>query len=124
MGENYITCKDEKGSINISEDVLVSMVRAAVNEIDGVASLVNNAGAELAELLGIKSPGKGVKVQINDGVITVDVIIMVRYGYGVTVVAKKVQDQVAVSVEDMTGLKTVVNVHITGIAFDKTDMRG
>ena len=31
MGENYITCKDEKGSINISEDVLVSMVRAAVN---------------------------------------------------------------------------------------------
>ena len=49
MGENYITCKEEKGSINISEDVLVSMVRAAVNEIDGVASLVNNAGAELAE---------------------------------------------------------------------------
>ena len=48
MGENYITCKEEKGSINISEDVLVSMVRAAVNEIDGVASLVNNAGAELA----------------------------------------------------------------------------
>ena len=34
MGENYITCKEEKGSINISEDVLVSMVRAAVNEID------------------------------------------------------------------------------------------
>ena len=29
MGENYITCKEEKGSINISEDVLVSMVRAA-----------------------------------------------------------------------------------------------
>lgn len=40
---------------------------------------------------------------------------MVRYGYGVTVVAKKVQDQVAVSVEDMTGLKTVVNVHITAL---------
>ena len=25
MGENYITCKEEKGSINISEDVLVSL---------------------------------------------------------------------------------------------------
>ena len=80
MGENYITCQAEKGSINISEEVLVSMVRAAINEIDGVASLANNAGNELAELLGIKSATRGLKVQINDGVITVDTIIMVRYG--------------------------------------------
>ena len=114
MGENYITCKDEKGSINISEDVLVSMVRAAVNEIDGVASLVNNAGAELAELLGIKSPGKGVKVQIND------VIIMVRYGSNVVSVAKQVQDTVTGAVESMTGMGApVVNVHVSGVAFDK-----
>ena len=120
MGENYITSKDEKGSINISEDVLVSMVRAAVNEIDGVASLVNNAGAELAELLGIKSPGKGVKVQINDGVITVDVIIMVRYGSNVVSVAKQVQDTVTGAVESMTGMGApVVNVHVSGVAFDK-----
>ena len=115
MGENYITCKDEKGSINISEDVLVSMVRAAVNEIDGVASLVNNAGAELAELLGIKSPSKGVKVQINDGV-----IIMVRYGSNVVSVAKQVQDTVTGAVESMTGMGApVVNVHVSGVAFDK-----
>ena len=51
MGENYITCKEEKGSINISEDVLVSMVRAAGTEIVGVPSLLNNSGAELADLL-------------------------------------------------------------------------
>ena len=120
MVENYITCKEEKGSINISEDVLVSMVRAAVNEIDGVASLVNNAGAELAELLGIKSPSKGVKVQINDGVITVDVIIMVRYGSNVVSVAKQVQDTVTGAVESMTGMGApVVNVHVSGVAFDK-----
>ena len=53
MGENYITCQGEKGSINISEDVLYSMVRAAVEEIDGVSALSYNAGAELPELLGI-----------------------------------------------------------------------
>ena len=101
MGENYITCKEEKGSINISEDVLVSMVRAAVNEIDGVAS-------------------KGVKVQINDGVITVDVIIMVRYGSNVVSVAKQVQDTVTGAVESMTGMGApVVNVHVSGVAFDK-----
>ena len=118
--KEYMTLPEENGSINISEDVLVSMVRAAVNEIDGVASLVNNAGAELAELLGIKSPGKGVKVQINDGVITVDVIIMVRYGSNVVSVAKQVQDTVTGAVESMTGMgKPIVNVHVSGVAFDK-----
>ena len=36
----------------------------------------------------------------------------------------KVQEQVAASVESMTGLKVKVNVHVTGISFDKTDMKG
>ena len=49
---------------------------------------------------------------------------MVRYGYAVTVVAKKVQEQVAASVESMTGLNVKVNVHVTGIAFEKNDMKG
>ena len=39
MPENYITCQDEKGSINISEDVVAAMVRAAITEVDGVAVL-------------------------------------------------------------------------------------
>ena len=29
MGENYITCQEQLGSINISEDVIYSMVRTA-----------------------------------------------------------------------------------------------
>ena len=49
---------------------------------------------------------------------------MVRYGYAVTVVAKKVQEAVAEAVEDMGGLKARVNVHVTGISFDKTDIKG
>ena len=60
------------------------------------------------------------KVQINDGVITVDVIIMVRYGSNVVSVAKQVQDTVTGAVESMTGMGApVVNVHVSGVAFDK-----
>ena len=120
MGENYITCQGEKGSINISEDVLYSMVRAAVSEIDGVAALSNNAGAELAELLGIRNAGKGVKVQLQDGKISVDIIIMVRYGENVVGVAQQVQEAVTAAVESMAGKGTpVVNVHVSCVAFDK-----
>ena len=105
MPENYITCQDEKGSINISEDVVAAMVRA---------------GTELAELLGIKSAAKGIKVQIVDGTMTVDTIITVRYGCSVVAVARAVQESVTSAVESMTGIgKPIVNVHVSGVAFDK-----
>lgn len=120
MPVNYITCREEKGSVNISEDVIVSMVRATVNEIDGVASISNSAGSDLADLLGIKSSNRGVKVQIGDGGVTVDIIIMVRYGSSVMGVAKQVQDSVSAAVESMTGMgRPTVNVHVSGVAFDK-----
>ena len=123
MPENYITSQTEKGNISISEDVIQVMVNAAVSEIEGVAGLSSAPGADIAEFLGIKSATTppSVKITADNGHAVIDILIMVRYGYGV---AKKVQDQVAASVEDMTGLKTVVNVHIAGIAFDKTDMKG
>ena len=85
-----------------------------------MAALANNAGADLAELLGIKNAGKGLKVQIEDGKRTVDVIIMVRYGCNVVGVAQQVQDAVTQAVESMAGMGTpVVNVHVSGVAFDK-----
>ena len=73
MGENYITCREENGSINISEDVITSLVRSAISEVDGVAGLSNTAGAEFAELLGLKTVSHGVKVQfVDDSKIIVD----------------------------------------------------
>ena len=41
MPENYITCQDEKGSINISEEVISALVRAAVTQVEGVAGPVS-----------------------------------------------------------------------------------
>ena len=124
MPESYVTNQTEKGNISISEDVVTVMVTAAIAEIEGVAGLANPTSTDIAEFFGIKNAAKGVKISSEEDQLTVDVVIMVRYGYGVTVVAKKVQEQVAASVESMTGFKVRVNVHVTGIAFDKTDMKG
>lgn len=44
MGDNYISCKEANGSINISEDVISTMVRSSIEEIDGVAGLSNTVG--------------------------------------------------------------------------------
>ncbi len=120
MGENYITCQEENGSINISEDVITSMVRTAIAEVEGVSGLSNTAGSEIAELIGLKTTSKGVKVQFIDGKIVVDVIITVAYGSNIVNVARNVQDRVMNVVQSTTGIeKAEVNVHVSGIAFDK-----
>ena len=120
MGENYITCQEQKGSINISEDVIVSLVKGAVSEIDGVSGLSNAAGAELAELIGIKTVNKGLKVTFENETIVIDVIINVSYGCSIVAVAKEVQEKILTLVQSTTGIeKAKVNVHVAGISFDK-----
>jgi len=120
MGENYITLQDEKGNINISEDVIVTMVRNTIEDVEGVAGLATAAGADMAELIGVKTAVKGIKVQFNDDTIRVDAIILVKYGANIVEVAKKVQDVVTQAVLGVTGIeKAQVNVHVSGVAFDR-----
>jgi len=120
MAENYITRVEEKGSINISDDVIASMVRVAVKEVEGVAGMAVTAGPAVAELLNKKPSSKGVKVSFGEESMAIDVVIMVKYGSNVVDVATAVQETVVNNVQCMTGVDNVtVNVHVSGIAFDK-----
>ena len=96
------------------------MVRTAITEVDGVAGLSNTAGAELAELFGLKTVARGVKVQFVDSRIVVDAIITVMYGRNIVNVAKAVQEKVMSVVQSTTGIESAeVNVHVSGVAFEK-----
>ncbi len=120
MADNYISYREENGSINISEDVISGVVRAAVTEVEGVSGLSTTAGAELAEMIGLKTLPKGVKVCFEDNKIVVDAIITVSYGNNIVNVAKAVQDSVKNVIQATTGFeKSEVNVHVSGISFDK-----
>ena len=122
MGENkeYVTYPDEKGSINISEEVIAIIAANAAAEVEGVASLSASLGKDIAELLGKKNISKGVKISVEEEAVTADVFIMVKIGYAVNEVGMKVQESVISAIQDMTGFEiAAVNVHICGISFDK-----
>lgn len=120
MAENYITRAVDGGSINISDDVVATMVKTAVKEVENVAGLAGTAGPAVAELLSKKSTAKGIKVQFDEEAITIDVAILVKYGANVVNVAKSVQENVTNAVQSMTGLEQVtVNVHVSDVAFEK-----
>ena len=120
MADNYIKCEVESGSISISEDVITDIIRACVSESGDVASLSAVPGTEIAEYIGIKNLSKSIKVQNNNGKIVVDVVVSVKYGCNIVNVARKLQEHVINAVNSATGLSDIeVNVHVSGIEFEK-----
>ena len=120
MGDNYISYREENGSINISEDVISGIVRAAVLDVEGVAGMSTTAGTELAELIGLKTLPKGVTVRFDEQKIIVDTIITIAYGNNVVNIAKNVQTAVRNVIQAYTGFENAeVNVHVSGISFDR-----
>ena len=108
MAENkdYMTRELEDGSLNISEDVLVTIALAAANDVEGVVSLKNDR--------------KGVRVTLNEDDVELDCALVVLYGHSVVEIARNVQNAVTHAVESMTGLKVArVDVNVCGISMGK-----
>ena len=121
MGENreYLTQSASDGSINISEDVVVAIASEAIGEIEGVGSMCQNMTEQITEQFTGKKALRGVRAEVQDGEIVVDVYLMVRYGYAIPETARKVQDSVGAAVSAMTGYNVhAVNVHVGGISFN------
>ena len=120
MAENkqYITQVQTNGSVMISEDVVATIIEHAVHEVEGVVGLSTKPGADIAELIGKKSWGKGMKITIaEENVLHVDCNVVVAYGQSVVAVAKAIQEAITAALESMTGVKVAsVNVNICGIA--------
>ena len=119
MAENkqYITKEHEQGTVMISEDVVGTIVAHAIEDVEGVVGLSTKPGADIADLIGKKNWGKGLKVVINDNdTIAIDCNVTVAYDQSVVAVAKAVQEAVTAAVESMTGVKvSAVNVNVCGI---------
>lgn len=119
-GKEYVSRSDELGSIHISEEVLAVIAAAAVLEVEGIGGLAANLGTDLAELLGKKNLSRGIHIQVEDGNVTVDLSILVKYGYTIPDVARAVQEAVAGSIEATSGLTVAtVNVNVGGVVFEK-----
>lgn len=119
-GREYVSRSDELGNIHISEEVLAVIAAAAVLEVEGIGGLAANLGTDLAELLGKKNLSRGIHIQVEDENVTVDLSILVKYGYTIPDVARAVQEAVAGSIEATSGLTVAaVNVNVGGVVFEK-----
>ena len=73
--------------------------------------------AELVSKLGMKKLSKGVRVDVVDNTVMVDLSIILRINENIVTISKKVQDKVKTTVENMTGMEVAnVNVNIASVA--------
>ena len=116
--QQYITQVQDHGTVMISEDVITTIVAHTIEEVEGVAGLSTKPGADIAEIIGKKNWGKGMKITIGeDDSLSVECNLILSYGQSVVAVAKAVQEAVTSALESTTGVKVAhVNVNVCGIS--------
>lgn len=119
MAENkqYIAQQQEQGTVLISEDVITTIIENAVKDVEGIVGLSVKPGADIADMIGKKSWGKGIKIVIaEDNTLSVDCNVNIGYGQSVVSIAIAVQNAVSSALESATGVRVAaVNVNVCGI---------
>jgi len=113
-----------KGTVVFATDVIATIAGLAATEVEGVASMVGSTSGGLAEIFkrgqNARSLTKGVRVELNENTVSVQLTIVVDYGSPIPRVAKNIQENVKKAIETMSGLEvTAVNVMVQGVSFDK-----
>lgn len=121
MSENYIRTADENGAINISEEVLITMIKEAISEVSGIVVPQPIVGKDITDFLGITPLSKNIKLELEGNDIkSVNISVVVKNGESVMAVAEEIQDKTKDVLESMTGLVSpLINVHIQDIEYVK-----
>ena len=104
------------GDVVIANEVLAIIAGIAATEVEGVHSMDGGWSGQFISKLGIKDLARGVKVQVKEGEVKVDLSLNMEYGYAIPKVSDLVQDKVSASINNMTGLNvSEVNIRISGV---------
>jgi uncharacterized alkaline shock family protein YloU len=111
---------DNKGRVQIADDVVAVIAGLAATEVKGVAAMAGNITNELMSKAGRKNLAKGVKIVVNGSQVKIALAIIMEYGYNIPGTCSKVQDRVKTAVENMTGFTvTDVDIRIASVEMQK-----
>ncbi len=109
------------GAIQIHNSVIAVIAREAVLKVPGVADLAGSLVDDIAGMVGRKPHDRGVRVEVGDNSLVIEVALIVEYGASIPKVAFEVQSRVREDVERLTG-KSVrsVNVIVQSVRLPET----
>lgn len=106
--------------VQIADDVIAVIAEIAALEVEGVSGTAPTKTEFVQQAISNKKKPKGVKIEVGEEEVFIDIAIIVKYGAKIQKLCLEVQEKVKNSVETMTGLNVAsVNVHVVGVQFEK-----
>lgn len=107
------------GKVEISPEVIEVIASLAATEVEGVSARGNFASG-VVERLGRKTVGKGVKVELTEDGINIDVYVTMSFGVSIPDTAEKIQVSIRQTLNTMTALEpNRIDVHVVGVQFEE-----
>ncbi len=108
--------KYELGQVKISDDVVIIIAGIAASQVKGVSTTRTGVADGITNLFSKSNYAKGIKVEVTEETVVLDIFINVEYGYRINEVAKEVQLAIKKEIETMTDLQVAaVNVPVLNI---------
>lgn len=117
---NYLLKEENgKGRVYLADDVIAMIAGlAAIRDVEGVSAVGESTKKSIASY-NVKKAARGVKVEVVDDTVKVDISLAIAYGYNIPETCAKVQKKVQSTIENMTGLSVKsVNLRIAGLNMD------
>ena len=110
--------QNEFGTIDITNDVIAQVVGESAMECYGIVGMASKHQIRdgLTVNLDKQNDGRGVVVTNKNGVVSIDVYIIVGYGTKISEVAYQVQSKVKYTLKQILALEVeAVNIHVQGV---------
>lgn len=105
--------EEQRGTVRISPGVLATIASLTALAVPGVTRL---GGGGVGRLLGRKGATSGVKIQVKDEAVWVDVNLVVEAGRNMYQVGAQVQKEITQAILQMVGMPVQeVNVYIQDV---------
>jgi len=108
--------EEKLGTVRISPQVLIAIARLTTLSVPGVVRMYRDLTTGVDRFLKNKTVGDGVRVEVIDDTVSVDLYIIVAHDINIYQVGRQIQALVARAIQDMVGMPVLaVNVHVENV---------
>ena len=108
--------EEKLGKVTIAPEVLITIARLTTLSMPGVVRMSTDWMGNVNRLLGRTSSGGGVRIEVEDETVTVDLYVIVEPGANMYNLSQAIQAEVTRAISDMVGVAVkAVNIHIQDV---------
>ena len=100
---DHIQDGTEMGNVQIHNNVIATIARLAAQKVPGVVEMGGGIVDGLAGLVGKKGGDRGIRVDVDESSVALELRVVMEYGVRIPHVAWQIQTEVRQAVEQMTG---------------------